>query len=177
MGSRTPSKGGKGTDPSWAWRNMCVLRAPCLNFKLMLMREAGQTGGGGEKAVLVHHSDPTHSHLIEKWSCFWLPLAHSPDELTCGFPINCCCLWFLWFKRGADYVFHHINSSEMYDEVPCSFLGPAALPARLCGWRPMWPHVPQLSLPHWQWVSRGQQLSAHLGPNHDHDHTGDCAER
>lgn len=152
MGSSTSSKGGKGTGTSQAWRNKCVLRTPSLNCKHMLMREAGQTGVGWKKGVLVHHSDQTHSHLIEQRSYFWLALAHSPDEPTCGFPINCCCLWFLWFKRGADYVFHHINSSETHDEVPRSFLGPAALPARFCGWRA---HVPSwhstVSLPHWQW--------------------------
>lgn len=135
MGSSTSSKEGKGTDTSQAWRKECALRTPSLNCKLMLMREAGQTGVGWKKGVLVHHSDQTQSHLIEKRSCFWLALAHSRDEPTCGFPISCCSLWFLWFKRGADYVFHHINSSETYDEVPCSFLGPAALTARLCGWR------------------------------------------
>lgn len=110
------------------------------------MREAGQTGVGWKKGALVHHSDQTHSHLIEKRSCFWLALAHSPDEPTCGFPINCCCLWFLWFKRGADYVFHHINSRETYDEVPCSFLEPAALPVTLWMESPMWPRVTQQCL-------------------------------
>lgn len=129
------------------------LEALCLNCKLMLMREAGQMGVGWKKGELVHHSDQIHSHLIEKQSCFWLPLALSPDDPTCGFPINCFCLWFLWIKRGADYVFHHINSRETYDEVPCSFLGPAALPARLWMERPTWPQITQLSLPHWQWVS------------------------
>lgn len=38
--------------------------------------------------------------------------------------IPCCCPWLLWFKRGADYVFHHIERSETCDEVPCSSPGP-----------------------------------------------------
>lgn len=44
------------------------------------MREAGQAGeslSGWKKEVLVHPSYQTHSHLIEKRSCSWLPVAHS----------------------------------------------------------------------------------------------------
>ena len=58
------------------------------------MRETGQAGGspsGWKKEVLVRPSDQAHSHLIEKRSCSWLPVAHSPEELTCGSPMNCCC--------------------------------------------------------------------------------------
>lgn len=138
MGSSISTKGGKGMDPPQVWRSTCFLKAPCLNCKLMLMREAAPAGVEWKKGVLVHHSDQTHTHLIEKRSCFWLPLAHSPDELTCGFPINCCCLWLLWFKRGADYVFHHINSNETYDEVSRCFPGPAALPSRPWMESPSW---------------------------------------
>lgn len=110
---------GKGTDTSPVWKSTCFLRASCLNCKLMFMREVGQVVSGWKKGVLVHRSD--HTHLIEKQSRFWLPLANSPDEMTCGFSINCCCLWLLWFKREAACVFHHINSNETHDEVPCSF--------------------------------------------------------
>lgn len=67
MGSRTSSKGGKGRPILGPKEHVCLAR---LNCKLMLMREAGQTGVGWKKGVLVHHSDPTRSHLVEKQSCF-----------------------------------------------------------------------------------------------------------
>ena len=63
-------------------------------------------------------------------------------------------------------VFFTTLSKETYDEVPCFFLGPAALPSRLCGWRaPLDLGVTQrVPLPRGQGVSHAQQASACLGP-------------